>query len=99
MTYDSYNGLANTQATCYPCAPGSWLTCTHKETCRWTIPDPPPGILNLGPDVQPLMDGPVNSCYPCAVAANTLHYSYANSPLQSFVDGSKEWMCPGSICT
>jgi len=71
------------------------MTCTHKESCTWTLPEKPPAILNLGPDVYPLLDGPVASCYLCAIAGNTLHYAYKDSPLYSLVDSSKEWSCPG----
>jgi len=80
-----------------PCSPGTWMTCTRKQSCQWIIPSAPPDILDLGPDVYPLLDGPVGSCYPCSAAANTLHYSYTGSNQYSLVDGSREWSCAGLV--
>ena len=92
---DPYNYLHITPATCIPCSPGTWNTCTRKELCTWTLPEEPPEMLNLGPDIYPMLDGPVGSCYPCSQASNTVHYLYPEIKKFSSVTGLKEWSCPG----
>jgi len=88
LTVNEY-GIVSDPVHCIPCAPGTWMACTTKSSCTWTIPFKASPQLAYSTDYYIFTDPPVGACYPCEKAGRRVFY--ADDPKASRINADAPW--------